>query len=74
VAEHVVEIWERRGEKETQWTPACLLCDWIGSDGTHAEAEQEGQMHERGERHPWQFAPGETPEPWRPGQSAIRGR
>jgi hypothetical protein len=46
------EIWTMVGEKETLYTPACLSCGWIGSDGTMAEAEHEGGMHERGERHP----------------------
>lgn len=56
------EIWERRGEKETQRTPACLACSWIGSDGssdgTRGQAEEEAGMHERRERHPWQIGLG----------------
>jgi hypothetical protein len=65
------EIWERKGEKETQFTAACLLCNWIGSDTTHTEAVEEGEMHERGERHPWQMAPG-TALPWSPGDPTMR--
>jgi hypothetical protein len=61
-----MELWETIGEARTIYTPACLACGWIGSDGTYAEAEAEGQMHERGERQPWQLPPG-TPSPWRPG-------
>jgi hypothetical protein len=47
------------GEQGTLYTPACLTCGWIGSDGTMAEAEYEGGMHERGERQPWIMAPGQ---------------
>ena len=61
----IVEIWGMKGEKGSQWTPACLTCAWIGSDGTRAEAETEARMHERGERQPWQLAPG-TIRPWEP--------
>jgi hypothetical protein len=43
------------------WSPACLSCGWYGSDGTRFEAEEEVRMHERGERHPWQMAPGQKP-------------
>ena len=49
------------GEQGTLYTPACLFCGWIGSDGTRPEAEAEGGMHERGERQPWIMAPGQTP-------------
>jgi hypothetical protein len=49
------------GERRTLYTPACLNCGWIGSDGTMPEAEGEGAMHERGERRPWQMAPGQEP-------------
>jgi hypothetical protein len=45
--------------QRTQWTPACLNCGRIGSDGPRAEAEKEGAMHEPGERQPWVMAPGE---------------
>jgi hypothetical protein len=66
VPSHVVEFWEMVGESRTAYTPACLNCGWIGSDGSRVEAEAEGVMHERGERHPWQLGPGEI-RPWRPG-------
>jgi hypothetical protein len=49
------------GEQRTIYTPACLSCGWIGSDGTRLEAEREGEMHERGERQPWQMAPHQRP-------------
>lgn len=70
MTEHLIEYWEMKGDRRTQWTPACLNCSWIGSDGTRAEAEQEAQMHERGERHPWQPL---TIEPWHPGKHPIPG-
>lgn len=63
------EIWERHGEKGTEYTPACLTCAWIGSDGTRRQAVEEAGMHERGERHPWQLAPGEI-RVWSPGDRA----
>lgn len=44
---------------------------WIASDGTGLEAEREGAMHERGERHPWQMAPLQRGPCW-PGDSAER--
>jgi hypothetical protein len=53
-------LWERKGERGSQWTPACLSCGWSGT-GAHAEAEAEGAMHLRGERHPWQTAPDQWP-------------
>jgi hypothetical protein len=59
------------GEDQIIYTPACLSCGWVGSDGGRAEAETEGAMHERGERQPWQLAPG-TPSPWRPADPATR--
>ncbi len=62
----LIEIWTMVGEQQTLYTPACPSCGWIGSDGTMAEAEHEGSMHERGERHPWQLAPGEA-RTWAPG-------
>lgn len=68
---HVIEYWEMAGDRRTQWTPACLACGWIGSDGTRAEAEEEAAMHERGERRPWQLERGEA-EPWRPGDPTMR--
>lgn len=49
------------GEQQTVYTPACLSCGWIGSDGTRLDAEREGAMHERGERQPWQMAPHQRP-------------
>jgi hypothetical protein len=52
----LIEIWTMVGEQRTLYTPACLNCGWIGSDGTMPEAEDEGAMHERGERRPWQLA------------------
>jgi hypothetical protein len=57
----LIEIWTMVGEQRTLYTPACLNCGWIGSDGTMPEAEAEGAMHERGERRPWQMAPGQEP-------------
>jgi hypothetical protein len=51
----LIEIWTMVGEQQTLYTPACLNCGWIGSDGTMPEAEAEGAMHERGERRPWQL-------------------
>jgi hypothetical protein len=44
VSSHVVEIWEMVGESRTLNTPACLICGWIGSDGSRAEAEHEGRI------------------------------
>jgi hypothetical protein len=70
VSAHAVEIWTMVGETQTLYTPSCLSCGWIGSDGTRPEAEEEGRMHERGERHPWQIAPGPVV-PWRPGGPAA---
>jgi hypothetical protein len=57
----LIEIWTMVGEQQRLYTPACLSCGWIGSDGTRVEAEREGGMHERGERQPWIMAPGQTP-------------
>lgn len=68
---HIVELWEMVGEARTVYTPACLVCGWIGGDGSRAEAEREGRMHERGERQPWQLEPG-TATAWRPGDPATR--
>lgn len=65
-----VEIWERKGERETQYTPACLKCSWIGSDTSYADAVAEGEMHVRGERQPWQIAPGEVRRAWAPSDQA----
>jgi hypothetical protein len=73
VASHVIELWEMVGETRTLFTPACLNCGWVGSDGTRGEAEEEGLMHERGERHPWQLRPGSAT-PWRPGDPTTRER
>jgi hypothetical protein len=67
---HVIEFWDMKGDRRIQWTPFCLTCNWTGSDGTRAEAEHEAGMHERGERHPWQLAPG-TARAWRPGDAAA---
>jgi hypothetical protein len=61
----VIEIWTMVGERGTTYSPACLACGWCGGDGTRAEAEAESRMHERGERQPWQLAPG-TAKPWEP--------
>jgi hypothetical protein len=61
VPAHIIEYWPMRGEKITVWAPACLSCGWHGGDGTRAEAEAEAAMHERGERQPWQLAPGQRP-------------
>jgi hypothetical protein len=58
----LIEIWAMVGEQQTLYTPVCLTCGWIGSDGTMAEAEHEGGMHERGEVQPWIMAPGQKPE------------
>jgi len=30
----IIEIWTMVGEQQTLYTPACLTCGWIGSDGT----------------------------------------
>lgn len=57
----IIDYWETKGEKQTLYTPACLSCGWIGSDGTMAEAEREGAMHARGEVHPWIMQPGQKP-------------
>jgi hypothetical protein len=62
----IIEIWTMVGETQTLYTPTCLTCGWHGGDGTMAEAEREGAMHESGERHPWQVAPGEV-KTWAPG-------
>ncbi|HVX31702.1 MAG TPA: hypothetical protein VHA80_01060 [Solirubrobacterales bacterium] len=59
------------GERGTLHTPACLTCGWIGGDGTHAEAEGEAAMHERGERQPWQFPRGQAPRVWQPGDAPV---
>ncbi len=64
----LIEFWPTKGDRWTQWTPACLACGWIGGDGTRVEAEREAEMHERGERQPWQMAAGQ-----RPGWEAARG-
>ncbi|MBS1892118.1 MAG: hypothetical protein JST59_12545 [Actinobacteria bacterium] len=56
-----IDFWERRGERQTVWTPHCLDCGWIGSDTTMAEAEHEGEMHLRGEVQPWIMQPGMIP-------------
>ena len=64
--EHLIEIWEAEGERDTLCTAFCLVCGWMGGDATRGDAEAEAEMHERGERHPWQLAPGEA-KPWKPG-------
>jgi hypothetical protein len=63
---HSIELWETKGEKTTMVTTVCLACGWHEGDGTRAKAETEAGMHDRGERYPWQLAPGEA-KPWRPG-------
>jgi hypothetical protein len=70
VAEHLIEYWEMAGDKRVQWTPACLPCRWIGSDGTRSEAEEEARMHERGELPPWIIPKGEHRE-WTPDKNPI---
>ena len=61
-----IELWERRGEQGTQWTAACVECGWVGDDTTHSQAVTDGEMHERGEYHPWQIPDGEIRRPWAP--------
>jgi hypothetical protein len=70
VSEHLIEIWKAEGEHGTLCTAFCLTCNWMGGDGTRGEAETEAGMHERGERHPWQLAPGEA-EAWKPGNPTM---
>lgn len=66
MSEHLIEIWEAEGEQGTLCTAFCLTCNWMGGDGSRAEAETEAEMHLRGEQFPWQLLPGEVRE-WRPG-------
>lgn len=36
------------------WLAVCQDCDWLGSDySDEGPAAEEAQMHERGERQPW---------------------
>lgn len=39
------------------WVACCQDCEWLGGDYSRREGSaQEAEMHERGERHPWQAA------------------
>jgi hypothetical protein len=59
--QHLVEIWKMKGPRGAIHTPACLSCGWVGEEtNRRVMAVREGEMHERGERWPWQVAPGET--------------
>lgn len=46
---HIVEIWEMRGDDGTLWTPACLSCGWVGTDGPRAAAVVAAARHEADE-------------------------
>jgi hypothetical protein len=54
VAEHLIEFWEIKGDRGSQWTLTCLTCNWFGGDGTRGEAEDEARLHLEGKRRPWQ--------------------
>jgi len=52
------------------WVAVCEDCDWMGSDHPldKSEARKDAQMHERGERRPWEAA---ELEPWTPSRHPI---
>lgn len=48
------------------YTANCKTCGWISRDSSRrATAKEDGEMHERGEQHPWAMGPGEI-RPWTP--------
>ncbi len=51
------------------WTSVCADCPWMGGDHTRREpAEADAEKHRRGERWPWQLAPGEE---WTPDRGSV---
>jgi hypothetical protein len=55
---HGIEIWDERRETD-HVLPGLPVLRLDRQRRTRLEAEREGAMLERGERHPWQMAPGE---------------
>ncbi len=51
------------------WVAECEDCDWLGGDWSdEGLAIEDAEMHERGERHPWEP---ETVEPWTPSRHPV---